>query len=84
MKHFLFSALMIAAFSMSAQEFKGLDKSPLDMIQFPTSNRETNKSIRILYSRPQLKGHRWPNLLQTEKYGELVPMKPQKSHSIQQ
>ena len=56
MKHFLFSALMIATFSMSAQEFKGLDKSPLDMIQFPTSNRETKKSIRVLYSRPQLKG----------------------------
>ena len=45
---------MIAAFSMSAQEFKGLDKSPLDMIQFP-HNRETKKSIRVLYS-PQLKG----------------------------
>ena len=54
MKHFLFSALMIATFSMSAQEFKGLDKSPLDMIQFPTSNREANKSIRVLYYRPQL------------------------------
>lgn len=56
MKHFLLSALLMAAFSVSAQEFRGLDKSPLDMIQFPTSNRDTNKSIRVLYSRPQLKG----------------------------
>ena len=26
------------------------------MIQYPTSNRDANKSIRVLYSRPQLKG----------------------------
>lgn len=56
MKHFLVLVLMAGAFSVSAQEFRGLDKSPLDMIQYPTSNRETNKSIRVLYSRPQLKG----------------------------
>lgn len=56
MKQFFLSALLLATFSVSAQEFRGLDKSPLDMIQYPTSNRETNKSIRVLYSRPQLKG----------------------------
>ena len=56
MKHFLLSALLLASFSLTAQEFKGLDKSPLDMIQYPTSNRDANKSIRVLYSRPQLKG----------------------------
>lgn len=56
MKQLLLSAVLIATFSLSAQEFKGLDKSPLDMIQYPTSNRDSNKSIRVLYSRPQLKG----------------------------
>ena len=56
MKQLLLSTFLLAAFSLSAQEFKGLDKSPLDMIQYPTSNRDTNKSIRVLYSRPQLKG----------------------------
>ena len=50
------AAILLATFSVSAQEFRGLDKSPLDMIQYPTSNRETQKSIRVLYSRPQLKG----------------------------
>ena len=51
MKQFLLSAVLLATFSLSAQEFKGLDKSPLDMIQYPTSNRDSNKSIRVLYSR---------------------------------
>lgn len=50
------SFLLIASMSLQAQEFRGLDKSPLDMVQFPASNRETNKSIRVIYSRPQLKG----------------------------
>ncbi|SDE52773.1 Protein of unknown function [Pricia antarctica] len=39
-----------------AQEFSGLDKSPMDMAAFPTSYKEANKTIRIVYSRPQLKG----------------------------
>ena len=41
---------------LQAQSFKGLDKSPLDMIEYPASNKETNKLARVLYSRPQLKG----------------------------
>jgi len=50
------SFLLIASLSLQAQEFRGLDKSPLDMVQFPVSNRETTKSIRVIYSRPQLNG----------------------------
>ena len=41
---------------LQAQKFRGIDKSPLDMIEFPSSNGETNKLIRVLYSRPQLNG----------------------------
>lgn len=48
--------LLAIPFSVEAQEFRGLDKSPLDMIEYPTSNREPNKAMRVLYSRPQLKG----------------------------
>lgn len=49
--------LMIAPLGIiQAQKFSGLDASPLDMIEFPTGNRETNKKARVLYSRPQLKG----------------------------
>lgn len=39
-----------------AQEFSGTDNSPMDMAAFPTSYKETDKTIRIIYSRPQLKG----------------------------
>lgn len=57
MKH-LFSVvlLLVTTFALQAQEFRGLDKSPLDMAKFPVSNSETNKLVRIIYSRPQLKG----------------------------
>ncbi|MDC3276645.1 DUF2911 domain-containing protein [Flavobacteriaceae bacterium] len=40
---------------LKAQKFKGLDKSPLDMIEYPGSRGESQWA-RILYSRPQLKG----------------------------
>jgi len=57
MKHFVSVVLLVATtFTLQAQEFKGLDKSPLDMIKFPVSNSETNKLIRVIYSRPQLNG----------------------------
>jgi len=47
---------MLISFQLEAQEFKGLDKSPLDMIEFPTANNQPNKTARVLYSRPQLRG----------------------------
>ncbi|NNK71919.1 MAG: DUF2911 domain-containing protein, partial [Flavobacteriaceae bacterium] len=50
----LFSLLMILG--VQAQEFPGLDKSPMDAASFPSSYRESNKAIKIVYSRPQLKG----------------------------
>ena len=57
MKHFVSVVLLLATtFTLQAQEFRGLDKSPLDMIKFPVSNSETNKLVRVIYSRPQLKG----------------------------
>ncbi|MEL6304275.1 MAG: DUF2911 domain-containing protein [Bacteroidota bacterium] len=39
-----------------AQKFGGLDKSPADIAAYPTSYRESDKSVRVIYSRPQLKG----------------------------
>ena len=55
----LITLLLLCSVSLNllqAQNYKGIDKSPLDMIEFPTSNSETNKLIRVLYSRPQLNG----------------------------
>ncbi|TXE09883.1 DUF2911 domain-containing protein [Seonamhaeicola algicola] len=42
--------------NVTAQEFRDLDKSPMDAAAFPTSYKDSNKLIRIIYSRPQLKG----------------------------
>lgn len=39
-----------------AQKFDGLDKSPMDMATFPSSYRVSEKLVRVIYSRPQLKG----------------------------
>ena len=61
MKKSIFSTVIIAiAFLttsvVSAQKFKPLDKSPLDMASFPSSYKVSDKVVRITYGRPQLKG----------------------------
>ena len=56
--------LLVAVFAFSigfsnkavAQNFKGLDKSPMDIASFPSNYRISEKVIKIIYSRPQLKG----------------------------
>jgi len=49
---------MVLMFSqeMSAQKFAKLDKSPMDAAAYPSSYKESNKMVKIVYSRPQLKG----------------------------
>lgn len=62
MKQSLFKTLamlaivLFAGMQINAQEFKGLDKSPMDAASFPADYRESNKLIKVVYSRPQLKG----------------------------
>ena len=51
-----FAFLMLVSFNVSAQEFKGLDASPMDVASFPSSYKESDKLVKITYSRPQLKG----------------------------
>ncbi|MBT8269287.1 MAG: DUF2911 domain-containing protein [Bacteroidia bacterium] len=48
--------MLLTVFSVQAQKFPGMDKSPMDAASFPTSYKESNKAIKITYSRPQLKG----------------------------
>ena len=52
------------AFSVeaSAQDFAGLDKSPMDAAAFPSSYKVSDKAVRITYSRPQLKGRSMSDL----------------------
>ncbi|WP_418263063.1 DUF2911 domain-containing protein [Flavobacterium faecale] len=49
--------------NLQAQKFKGLDASPMDAVAFPTNNKETNKLIKVIYSRPQLKGRELTTLV---------------------
>jgi len=48
--------VVIISNQVIAQEFKGLDKSPMDVTSFPNNYRVSDKLIKIIYSRPQLKG----------------------------
>ncbi len=47
---------MVFATEASAQDFSGLDKSPMDVAAFPSSYKVADKMVRVTYSRPQLKG----------------------------
>ena len=58
-KYLALSALAIALIfttDISAQDFSGLDKSPMDVAAYPSSYRVSDKLVRVIYSRPQLKG----------------------------
>ena len=52
----LFALTFATTFSINAQNFSGLDKSPMDAAAFPSSYRVSKKLIKVVYSRPQLKG----------------------------
>jgi len=49
-----FAFIMLISTNLSAQKFAGLDKSPMDCASFPTSYKDSNKAVKIIYSRPQL------------------------------
>lgn len=49
-------ATMVFSTQLSAQEFSGLDKSPADIASYPASGRVSDKKVKVVYSRPQLKG----------------------------
>ena len=48
-------ALMTSQLTFS-QEFKKIDKSPMDVASFPSSYKISDKTVKVTYSRPQLKG----------------------------
>jgi hypothetical protein len=53
----LFCALVLMTSQLSfSQEFKKLDKSPMDVASFPASYKISDKTVKVTYSRPQLKG----------------------------
>ena len=64
----IFLALaMVVTTQVDAQKFSDLDKSPMDVASYPTSYRESNKLVKIAYSRPQLKGRPMSKLAPNDK-----------------
>ncbi|MBT8283132.1 MAG: DUF2911 domain-containing protein, partial [Muriicola sp.] len=59
MKNVLTLTLLVCALVFSgeavAQDFSGMDKSPMDMASYPSDYKNSNKAVRVIYSRPQLK-----------------------------
>ncbi|TLP77022.1 DUF2911 domain-containing protein [Maribacter sp. ACAM166] len=51
----------------TAQDFSGIDKSPMDMAAYPTDYKVSEKTVRIIYGRPQLKGRSMEELAPTGK-----------------
>ena len=47
---------LISALQLTAQNFKDLDKSPMDVAAFPSSYKISDKTVKVIYSRPQLNG----------------------------
>ncbi|WP_223033033.1 DUF2911 domain-containing protein [Hanstruepera marina] len=50
-----FIFMMLLTLHVSAQDFPKMDASPMDAAAFPASYKDSNKQIKIVYSRPQLK-----------------------------
>lgn len=51
-----FAFMMLLSLNVNAQKFSELDKSPMDAAAFPSSYKIADKAVKIIYSRPQLKG----------------------------
>lgn len=53
---FIFTIALVFTNKVVAQSFAGLDKSPMDAAAYPSSYRVSDKLVKVVYSRPQLKG----------------------------
>jgi hypothetical protein len=51
-----FAMLMLLSVNVDAQKFSSLDKSPMDAAAFPSSYKDSNKIVKVIYGRPQLNG----------------------------
>ncbi|MBT8264151.1 MAG: DUF2911 domain-containing protein [Eudoraea sp.] len=47
---------MVFTTSAVSQDFSGMDKSPMDMASYPSDYKVSDKALRVIYGRPQLKG----------------------------
>lgn len=52
----LFTIAVLFSNESTAQKFETLDKSPMDAAAFPSDYKNSNKIVKVVYSRPQLNG----------------------------
>ncbi len=62
-----FAFIILLTTNVNAQKFSGLDKSPMDAASFPANYKDSNKLIKVIYSRPQLKGRELSTLAPNDK-----------------
>ncbi len=53
--------------NIQGQMFSKLDKSPMDITSYPSIHDDSNTQIKIIYSRPQLKGRALTDLVPNDK-----------------
>jgi hypothetical protein len=67
MRKLTLTLLLFSLPFLQAQNFRGLDKSPMDKASFPASYRISDKVATITYSRPQLKGRAFEDIVPSGK-----------------
>ncbi|WP_439130735.1 DUF2911 domain-containing protein [Polaribacter sp.] len=63
----IFTIALISSTETFAQKFSKLDVSPMDAASYPTNWRNADKLVKIIYSRPQLKGRKLDKLAPKDK-----------------
>ncbi len=63
----IFAITLISSSETTAQEFSKLDVSPMDAASHPSNWREADKLVKVVYSRPQLKGRSLDKLAPNDK-----------------
>ena len=63
----IFALTFISSSEVFAQKFPKMDVSPMDVASYPNNWRESNKLVKIVYSRPQLKGRDLAKLAPNDK-----------------
>ncbi len=63
----IFTIALISSVDSTAQKFAKVDVSPMDGSAYPSNWKESNKLIKITYSRPQLKGRALDKLAPNDK-----------------
>jgi len=63
----IFTIALISSPEINAQEFSKTDVSPMDASSYPSNWRNSDKLVKVVYSRPQLKGRTLDKLAPNDK-----------------